>query len=376
MSVVKHRTDYDHRQCSLKPNATIGTKYAVVRKLGKGAFCTVYHVNDNGADFACKVYRNGYTTREYFDSEVKILKRIYNNKPKTPTYTMGYHGIFAHLQYDEVNNSSSVHPCILVELLGDSLSVLIDDEPEGVDISVTKRIVRQILTGLKFLHANNIAHGDLKSSNILMTKRLCDINNRNAIDIRIADFNHSVFTEDTEVHTAGTQEYCSPEVLLKMKWDTSADIWSVGCIMYELLTACQLFTLDDDEDESETESGSQSEEKSNSDSESESYSYSECSEDERYEWDTNYSHFGAMYQLLGRPPRQFIKGGRDFFNSKGHLKHNPDIKNFNLRKHMVTEFEYSKRIANEICDYLFNMIKYIPSERATAERLLAHKFIK
>ena len=87
----------------------------------------------------------------------------------------------------------------------------------------------QILEGLKYLHDNKIMHRDLKCANIFITK--------NGI-LKLGDLNVSIIAKMGMAKTqTGTPYYCSPEIWNDRPYDYKSDIWSVGCIIYEL---CQL----------------------------------------------------------------------------------------------------------------------------------------
>lgn len=100
-----------------------------------------------------------------------------------------------------------------------------------------KRILLQVFRGLQFIHSNRIIHRDLKPQNILLD------NNNN---IKIADFGLSrSFQLPFKPYTKSVQTlwYRAPELLLNSKsYDTSIDIWSVGCIFAELVTGVPLFS--------------------------------------------------------------------------------------------------------------------------------------
>lgn len=90
--------------------------------------------------------------------------------------------------------------------------------------------LRETINALQFLHSFNppIIHRDLKPENILL-----DENFR----VKLADFGWSNYLNDHERKTyCGTAEYLAPEMLYKTGHDTSVDIWSVGVLMFELLT--------------------------------------------------------------------------------------------------------------------------------------------
>ena len=84
----------------------------------------------------------------------------------------------------------------------------------------------QILEGLKYLHDNKIMHRDLKSANIFI--------NKNGI-LKIGDLNVSIIAKMGLAKTrTGTPYYCSPEIWKDLSYDYKSDVWSLGCIIYEL----------------------------------------------------------------------------------------------------------------------------------------------
>lgn len=88
----------------------------------------------------------------------------------------------------------------------------------------------QILEGLKYLHQKNVIHGDLKPQNLFVTGK--------DYDIRIGDFGISTslgFEEGLAYEAVGSLAYCSPELLNEEPYNQKADIWAVGCILYELI---------------------------------------------------------------------------------------------------------------------------------------------
>ena len=87
----------------------------------------------------------------------------------------------------------------------------------------------QLLEGLKYLHDNKIMHRDLKCANIFLMKNG---------QLKIGDLNVSKLAKNNMARTqTGTPFYLSPEIWRDLPYDYKCDIWSVGCIIYELCTS-------------------------------------------------------------------------------------------------------------------------------------------
>ena len=101
-------------------------------------------------------------------------------------------------------------------------------------------ILYQIIKGMKYLHSASVIHRDLKPSNILINSdchiKICDFGLARSLAADQAD-KDVILTEEV-----ATRWYRAPEVLLGSKnYGTSADIWSIGCILAEILIGKPFF---------------------------------------------------------------------------------------------------------------------------------------
>jgi cyclin-dependent kinase 12/13 len=117
------------------------------------------------------------------------------------------------------------------------------------NLSHIKCILHQVLTGINYIHSNNIIHRDIKGANIL-------INNKG--EVKIADFglarqhNPSPHVNKQYTNRVVTLWYRSPELLLgSTNYGPSVDIWSVGCLFSELLTGVAPFRANKEQEQIE-----------------------------------------------------------------------------------------------------------------------------
>jgi NIMA (never in mitosis gene a)-related kinase len=87
-------------------------------------------------------------------------------------------------------------------------------------------VLVQSLRGLKCLHLHNVFHRDMKSANIFIST---------TGSVKIGDLNVSKIAKKGLLYTqTGTPYYASPEVWKNKPYDSKSDIWSMGCILYEM----------------------------------------------------------------------------------------------------------------------------------------------
>ncbi|KAK0582293.1 hypothetical protein LWI29_023807 [Acer saccharum] len=123
---------------------------------------------------------------------------------------------------------------IVYELMDTDLHQIIRSHQDLTD-DHCRYFLYQLLRGLRYVHSANVLHRDLKPSNLLM--------NANC-DLKIGDFGLARTTSETDFMTeyVVTRWYRAPELLLNCSEYTAAiDIWSVGCILGEIMTRTPLF---------------------------------------------------------------------------------------------------------------------------------------
>ncbi|KAK4698471.1 mitogen-activated protein kinase kinase kinase, partial [Phenoliferia sp. Uapishka_3] len=131
------------------------------------------------------------------------------------------------------SSSDDTHLNIFLEYVpGGSVAALLSNYGAFEEALVSK-FVRQILTGLHYLHEREIIHRDIKGANILVD---------NKGGIKISDFGISKKVEDnllTGAHRPslqGSVYWMAPEVVKQTSYTSKADIWSLGCLVVEMLT--------------------------------------------------------------------------------------------------------------------------------------------
>ena len=158
------------------------------------------------------------------------------------------------------------------------------------------------------------------------------------VDLGNACWTTKHFSEDIQ-----TRQYRAPEVLVGAKYDTSADMWSLACLLFELLTGDMLFNPRAGEN-----------------------------------YDRDEDHLALMIELLGKYPKKLATGGKhskDFFNRKGELKHIHSLKYWGLEEVLEEKYKFSKAEARGAADFLLPLLDFNPQRRATAQECLTHAWL-
>jgi curved DNA-binding protein CbpA len=202
-------------------------KYEIVSRVGRGAMGVVYHARDPflERDVALKVMlpqiAGDPDQKGRFEREARAVAKIVHPNVLT-VFDLGYH-----------HDGS---PYIAMELLKgqDLLHILRGNWSLALERKID--IVVQLLDGLACAHQAGIVHRDVKPANIFLT-----------VDgtVKIMDFGVARFTMSSTTGTGavmGTADYMSPEQVQGAKVDGRTDLWSAGCVLYQLLTGHRPFT--------------------------------------------------------------------------------------------------------------------------------------
>ncbi|CAH1423216.1 unnamed protein product [Lactuca virosa] len=185
-----------------------------------------------------------YKARDKKTGEIVALKKVKMGKeregfPVTALREITILGSFQHpsvVKMKEVVTDDFNGVYMVMEYIDHELKGYMEKTKQPFSQSEVKRLMIQLLQGLAFLHENWVIHRDLKTSNLLLD---------NNGDLKICDFGMSrQYGSPVKPYTAlvVTLWYRAPEVLLGMKnYTTAIDMWSVGCIMGELLSKKPLF---------------------------------------------------------------------------------------------------------------------------------------
>lgn len=351
-------------RCNLLVGNVIGSRYMIEKNLGKGEFADVYECSLSGKKYAVKVFRSGSHFKPYYDNEFKILSKLTSGEKHQ--HIVSFVESFCHLSYDLNEYVSYLHPCIVTELLGDDMLNFIRYLDAGLPISVAKSVSAQIISALDFIHKRGIIYADLKTQNVLLHKKIEDINDNNEIFVKLIDFNSSTTVDKLFSKSVGTQEYLSPELIVEAPYTSAADIWAFMCMVYELVTGDTLFDLD------HTYGGS--------DTGSETGSDSDYGDDMEIDRNREREHLILIEGLLGCIPSNVVKDGRKFrqhFNNKGRLKDNPQIMRVNLLDNLKKEYDgILDTDCQELVDFVLYGLRCSPNDRPSAEQIMNHPWIK
>ena len=255
----------------------VAYRYEVLKVLGKGSFGQVLKAYDHKTQqhVALKVVRNERRFHRQANEEIRILEHL-RKQDRENTHNIVH--LLDHFTFRS-------HVCLTFELLSINLYELIKKNKfQGFSLALVKKFAHSILLCLENLHRNRIIHCDLKPENILL-KQL------GRSGLKVIDYGSSCYEHQRIYTYIQSRFYRAPEVILGSKYGMPIDMWSLGCILAEMLTGYPLFPGEDEMDQ-----------------------------------------LSCMMEVVGMPPAKMLENSkrtRSFFSSKGYPRYctvtvNPD----------------------------------------------------
>ena len=329
------------------PGDVLQNRFKILSTLGEGTFGKVVKVKDifKNEVVALKIIKNVKKYREAAKLEINVLEKLAKYDPKCKFRCVqmldwfDYHG----------------HVCIAFEMLGASVfDFLKDNNYEPYPIDQVRQMAYELIMAVKFLHDNRLTHTDLKPENILFfdsshdiaydPKQKKDFRFIRNPEIRLIDFGSATFDHEHHSTIVSTRHYRAPEVILELGWSQPCDVWSIGCIIFELALGHTLFQTHD-----------------------------------------NREHLAMMERILGRlPSRMCLKTRVKYFDSRGKLKWDEKSSSGRyVRDNCKPLHRYADKppiacpdpdVWEEMLDLIGKMLIYEPSKRLTLMEAMRHSF--
>jgi len=176
------------------------------------------------------------------------------------------------------------------------------------------------------------------------TKSLEEEIDSSIISVKIADLGNACWVGHHFTNDIQTRQYRSPEVILGAKWGASTDVWSMACMVFELITGDYLF---------DPQSGT------------------------KYGKDDD--HIAQIIELLGPFPKSLYLSGKwsqEIFNRKGELRNIHRLRHWALPDVLREKYHYSVEEAMRISEFLLPMLDLVPEKRANAGGMASHEWMQ
>ncbi|GFH21630.1 protein kinase domain-containing protein, partial [Haematococcus lacustris] len=209
-------------------------RYEVFASNGKGVFSIVVRARDlmrknelkQHPEVAIKLIRSNETMYKAAQTELAVLRKLGAADPDNKKHTIK---LLRHFDYRN-------HMCLVFENMEMNLRDLTKKlgRNKGLNVEAVQLFTCQLLIALRHLKKNGVLHADIKPDNILINHR------RNKV--KICDFGSAMLAGENDITPyLVSRFYRPPEVVLGMKYDYAMDMWSIGCVIYELFTSRILF---------------------------------------------------------------------------------------------------------------------------------------
>ena len=164
-----------------------------------------------------------------------------------------------------------------------------------------------------------------------------------SIEVKICDIGNACWFNYHFSTIIQTRQYRSPEVLIGVNYNETSDIWSLACIVFELVTGDFLFQPEKGET-----------------------------------FTKNDDHVAKFIQTLGKMPKNFAKRGEyynKFFTKEGKMRRVKEIKHIGIKEILIKKYHFKEFEAQALNDFLLPMLEFYPERRASARDLLRHPWL-
>ncbi len=216
----------------LKPGDVIDGRYKYIEKIGKGAFGTVLLMEDEVVDeqLILKFLNPNVSSDE------EMMKRF--------VHELRYSRKITHRNVIRIYDFLHLQGCYAISMEYFPSHTLSGEIPDNKPMDLTKalRYSKDMATGMSIAHLAGVIHRDLKPANILVNEEgLLKI-----VDFGVAAAASSGDTQLTKTgYVIGSPKYMAPEQILGKKVDATADVYSIGVIMYEMVTGIPPYSRGD-----------------------------------------------------------------------------------------------------------------------------------
>ncbi|KAK0688065.1 SRPK kinase, partial [Pygoscelis papua] len=383
----------------VREGEVFNTRYQALCKLGHGAFATVWLCQDmrRKKHVAVKVLKSREGFAEAAQDEVALLRCVSSMKKKD----QAGENIVCLLDDFRMIGENGFH-ILLLKVLGPSLRCLMGNyAAQGLPLPFVKKSLQQVLAGLHFLHKRcRIIHTDIKPENVLLygrdksLQRLLpdtldcsqrtdlrlkgpggDLGNRleesdlMSMEVKIADLGSACWTYKPFSKEIQTQPYRALEVLLGLDYGTPADIWSTGCLAFEMATGERLFDPQPGKYFSRDDGRTQS---------VLFISLTEVSQSLNLDVSLCLDHVARIIELLGRIPPQIAfswNKSTKFFSRPGALLRISRLSPRSLHSILAERHNWTKHEVTPFTSFLLPALQYAPERRATAAQCLQHAWL-
>ena len=217
---------------TLSPGDVIDGRYKYIEKIGKGAFGTVLLMEDEVVDerLILKFLNPNVSSDE------EMMKRF--------VHELRYSRKITHRNVIRIYDFLYLQGCYAISMEYFPSHTLSGEMPDSKPMAVDKvlQFSRDIATGMAVAHQAGVIHRDLKPANILVN----DEGLLKIVDFGVAAAASSGDTQLTKTgYVIGSPKYMAPEQILGKKVDETADVYSVGVIMYEMATGIPPYSRGD-----------------------------------------------------------------------------------------------------------------------------------